>query len=216
MDWTAAIDGYCERLDASFWSEPVNAVTNLAFIIAALWVWPRTEGLGRVLAAVIFAIGVGSFLFHTFAQPWAALADVLPIGFYILIYIFAANRDFWGLSPWVAFGVTLVFFPYAIVTGWAFDQIETLGGSAGYAPVALLIYLYAIALCRRAPDTARGLAIGATILVVSLTARTVDEPLCTAIPMGTHFLWHLLNAVMLAWMIVIWQRHRLATREAGR
>ena len=31
----------------------------------------------------------------------------------------------------------------------------------------------------------------------------------TAIPVGTHFLWHVLNAVMLAWMILVWQRHRL-------
>jgi len=30
------IDNYCERIDPSFWSEPVNAMTNLAFIVAAL------------------------------------------------------------------------------------------------------------------------------------------------------------------------------------
>ena len=216
MDWTAAIDNYCERVDPSFWAEPVNAVTNAAFLLAALWVWPRTEGMGRLLAAVLFLIGVGSFLFHTFAQPWALLADVVPIVVYILLYIFAANRDFWGLPPLWAFGATLLFFPYAFATGWAFGMIPGLGGSAGYAPVALLIYLYAIALRTRAPDTARGLAIGATILVASLAARTVDEPLCAAIPLGTHFLWHVLNAVMLAWMILVWQRHRLAGGGAGR
>jgi len=167
--------------------------------------------LGRVLAVILFAIGIGSFLFHTFAQPWAAVADVVPIVLYILVYIFAANRDFWGMSPRAAFALTCLFFPYAFVTGWLFGQIEALGGSAGYAPVALLIYLYAFALRSRAPATARGLAIGASILVVSLTARTLDEPLCALIPMGTHVWWHILNGVMLAWMILVWQRHRLAT-----
>lgn len=216
MDWTASIDGYCERLDPSFWSEPINAVTNLAFLIAAVWVWPRTVGLGRVLAAILFAIGVGSFLFHTFATPWVALTDVVPIVLYVLVYIFAANRDYWGLSPWAALGVTVLFFPYAAATGWAFGQVPGLGGSAAYAPVALLIYLYGIALWRREPRVARGLVIGASILVLSLTARTIDEPLCAAIPFGTHFVWHILNAIMLGWMIMVWERHRVAGAGAGR
>ena len=31
----AAVDRYCERVDASFWSEPLNAVSNAAFLVAA-------------------------------------------------------------------------------------------------------------------------------------------------------------------------------------
>jgi len=73
MDWTQAVDQYCERMGPEFWAEPVNAVTNLAFVLAALVVWPRAVGLGRVLAVILVAIGIGSFLFHTFAQPWAGV-----------------------------------------------------------------------------------------------------------------------------------------------
>ena len=36
MDLMQAIDGYCERTGPEYWSEPVNAVTNAAFLIAAL------------------------------------------------------------------------------------------------------------------------------------------------------------------------------------
>ena len=53
-----------------------------------------------------------------------------------------------------------------------------------------------------------GLAAGAAILVLSLGFRTVDAPLCAGFPWGTHFVWHGLNAVMLAWMIEVWLRHR--------
>jgi hypothetical protein len=35
MDLTQAVDIYCERTDASFWSEPLNAATNIFFIAAA-------------------------------------------------------------------------------------------------------------------------------------------------------------------------------------
>lgn len=80
----------------------------------------------------------------------------------------------------------------------------------------LLIAIYAVLLRHRARDTARGLAIGVAILLLSMTARILDDPLCGVLPIGTHFVWHLLNATMLGWMIAVWTRHVLAARQAGR
>ncbi|MBY6115812.1 ceramidase [Mameliella alba] len=216
MDWTRAVDGYCERLGPEFWSEPVNAVTNAAFVLAAVFMWRRSFGLGRVLCAILGVIGIGSFLFHTFAQPWAGVADVLPILVYVLVYIYAANRDFWRMGRWVSLGGGVLFFPFAALTVPLFGMIPGLGGTASYAPVPLLIAIYAVLLRHRAPATARGLAIGVVILLLSMAARTMDDPLCSLFPMGTHFLWHLLNAVMLGWMIHVWTRHVLAARGAER
>lgn len=216
MDWTRQVDGYCERLGPEFWAEPINAATNLAFVVAAALLWRQTFGLGRVLCTILAVIGVGSFLFHTFAQAWAGMADVLPILVYVLVYIYAANRDFWGLGRWASLGLTALFFPYAAATVPLFSMIPGLGGTAAYAPVPTLIAIYAFLLRHRAPGTARGLLIGVGILLVSMTARTLDAPLCNLLPFGTHFLWHLLNATMLGWMIHVWTRHVLAARGAGR
>ncbi|TCP41742.1 hypothetical protein [Rhodovulum marinum] len=209
MDWMAQVDAYCERTDFTHWSEPVNALTNAAFLVAAAVMWRRTAGLalGRALCVVLAAIGLGSFLFHTRATVWAAAADVLPILGFILLYLYAANRAFWGLGAWPALGLTALFFPYAAAAGRAFGQLSWLGSSAGYAPVALLILVYAALLAGRAPATARGLALGGGMLIVSLTFRTFDEPLCPAWPIGTHFLWHLLNGALLGWMIEVYRRH---------
>ena len=33
------IDNYCERIGDGFWAEPLNAITNLAFILAAFFSW---------------------------------------------------------------------------------------------------------------------------------------------------------------------------------
>lgn len=216
MDWTASIDGYCERLDPSFWAEPLNAWTNLAFLLAAAVMAWRLRGarlpmaqsrLAWALVAVLATIGVGSFLFHTFATRWAAVADVAPIAVFVLLYIYVANRSYWGLAPGWALGTTALFFPYAAAMVPLFAMVPGLGSSAGYAPVALLIALYAVALWRRVPEVARGLAIGAAILAVSITLRSLDEPLCAVWPMGTHPAWHLLNALMLGWMIEVLRRH---------
>ena len=209
MDWTRAIDAYCERTDPSYWSEPVNAVTNLAFIVSAIVMWRRCAERtgGRVLAAILFAIGVGSWLFHTHATPWAAMADTMPILLFTLVYIFLANRDFWGWPVWGAGLGALAYIPYTAVLTPVFEALPFSTISSFYWPLPVLIFAYAALLRRRAPELARNLAIGAGILCVSLTARSLDEPLCAAIPLGTHFLWHILNAVMLGWMIETWRRH---------
>lgn len=211
MDWTRAIDGYCERTGPEYWSEPVNAITNAAFLIAAAGLYART-GPGRrpvqsVLIALLAMIGVGSYLFHTHAQPWAALVDVMPIGLFILTYVYAANRDFWRLPVWAAALGTALFIPYAALTVPVFSALPFFEISAAYWPVPLLIAIYAIALKRRAPATAAGLGIGTGLLVASLTFRSIDEPLCAALPLGTHFVWHILNATMLGWMIEVHRRH---------
>ncbi|MCG7623046.1 ceramidase domain-containing protein [Epibacterium sp. Ofav1-8] len=216
MDLTQEIDAYCERLGPGLWAEPLNAVTNLAFVIVAGIMWQRAGGAGqgrvmaRVLCLLMAAIGIGSGLFHTVAQAWAALADVLPIALFILTYLFAVHRDVLRLRPVWAFGATAMFLPYAAMTGSVFAQVSWIGGSAGYAPVPLLILIYGIALRRRLPAVSRGFLVGAGLLILSLVFRTTDLPVCGAFPSGTHFFWHLLNAAMLGWMIEVYLRHQRA------
>ena len=206
------IFAYCERTAAGFWAEPVNAITNAAFLISAAIMATRLRGaqltLAWALVTVLAAIGVGSFQWHTFATRWAALTDVIPILVFILIYLFAATRDFLGLRwPWAALAVAL-FLPYAIAVASGLSWlVPGIGGNAAYASVALLILAYGLWLLPRHPATARGLLIGAGILAVSLTFRALDRPLCDVLPIGTHFLWHLLNATMLGWMIEVYRRH---------
>ena len=220
MDWTAAVDGSCERLGPAFWAEPLNAATNAAFLIAALVMAWRLRGahlhLANILVGILAAIGIGSFLFHTFATRWAGLADTLPILLFILAYIFAATRDYFGVSSWIAALAVVAFFPFAALTVPLFGLIPGLGSSAGYAPVPLLIFGYAAALRRRAPETARNMAVAGVLLVVSLTFRTLDEPLCAVWPIGTHFLWHILNGILLGWLIETYRRHMLAGGPADR
>jgi hypothetical protein len=43
-------------------------------------------------------VGVGSFLFHTFANRWSLIADILPIAVVIYSFIFVALTRFLRLS----------------------------------------------------------------------------------------------------------------------
>jgi hypothetical protein len=215
VDLNEQFDAYCERLGPEFWAEPINALTNLAFLIAAFGMAIRLRGSGLprawALVAVLAAIGVGSFLFHSFATGWAALADVIPIAAFILIYVFIAHRDYLGHGVWLSWGAVLAFLPYAALTGSGFGALPFFDISAAYWPVVLALLLYAAVLRGR---LARGFVLGAAILSASLVARSLDMPLCGLLPFGTHFLWHVLNAVMLAHMIEVYRVHMLAGRAA--
>ena len=209
MDWARQIDGYCERVDVTYWAEPHNAITNAAFLIVAVIMALRTRGnlAASLLCWILFAIGVGSFLFHTHATMWALLTDVVPIGIFILTYLFLVNRQIAGWPLWAALLGTLAFLPFAAVVVLALDRLPFFRISNFYWSVPLLLTIYAVALRQRLPQVARGFAIGAALLALSITLRSLDEILCPYVPMGTHLLWHCLNAVMLGYMIHVYDRH---------
>ena len=218
MDVFKSIDIYCERLDIGIWAEPINAVTNVAFILASIFMWLRCKNLveGRVLSFLLFSIGCGSFLFHTFAQTWAAILDVAAILIFILTYIFIANRSFLAWSKMVSLIGVILFFPYQLLLANILSNIQFFGSSVQYIPVAILIFIYSGLLRKTEPNLSRGLLIGAIILCLSIVFRIIDEPLCSVLSVGTHFVWHILNAIMLSWMIEILRRHMLAGYSLGR
>ena len=221
--WSQQIDIYCERMGPEFWAEPWNAVTNAAFLIAAVWVFVVLRREGRLeagtglLLGLLTAIGIGSFLFHTVATRWAALADVLPIMLFILAYLALTIRRGFELSWWWAGGITLAFLPASFAVSSAVGQLAggALGGSSGYVPALLALLIAGGWLVARGVREGQWLLAAAAVFVASITLRTLDQPLCAATPFGTHFMWHVLNAVVLG--LLIWALSRMpgAPRESA-
>ena len=157
------------------------------------------------------------------ADVWAGMAEAAPamgmVGTLVgLVAMFVQMTDpqAIGGAMAVALLATLACLPVLVGLGAVFGQVPFLRISAVYWPVPVLIFGYALALRHRAPATARGLAAGAAILCLSLTFRSLDAGLCVRWPLGTHWLWHILNAVMLGWMIEVYRRHMLAGQGRGR
>ena len=209
-DWNAPLDGYCERLDPSFWAEPVNAVTNISFILAfgfAVRSTARAKTLDPaigVLLLLTLAIGIGSFLFHTFATRWAALADVLPITLFILTYlVLIVRRGFEWRWPWaILVGIAFLPLSAAIASGARMATGDLLGGSSGYLPALGALIVCGLLLKRYKTASGQALLLAAGLFLISLLFRTIDEPLCALAPLGTHFLWHVLNGALLGYLIV--------------
>lgn len=206
------VDNYCERVGPEFWSEPLNAVTNAAFLIAALaalLMWRRRtpdDLPALLLIAIVFLTGIGSFLFHTFATRWASLTDVIPIAFFIYGYLFVALNRFLRLSWWQALAVVIAFFA---VTPFAAQLVAPLlGSSAGYVPALTAIFVVGGLFYRKDPGLGGQVLVAGVVFALSLTMRMLDEPLCTHFAVGTHFLWHILNSIVLFLLLRVLIRHR--------
>ena len=200
------LDIYCERTAPGLWHEPINTLTNLGFLIAAgllLRLYLRVyrgrhdQGWDRLLLIILLAaIGVGSGLWHLTAQRWAMLADVLPIAGFtsVFLLVFLLRVAGLGLLP------TLSLFLLYHAVNWGVQASlppDLLNGSVFYLPTWTALVLMTLWLAYKGHAQWHAYAWASGLFLVSLTLRTVDLAWCGLLPIGTHFIWHLLNALLL-------------------
>lgn len=250
LHWTDQLDEYCERTDFGFWAEPVNAVTNFAIIFAGLMAlrlyhqqFPLHHKQHRpnvlMLIALVILIGIGSFLYHTTATVWAGYADVLPILVFIYLYHAVFLRRVLAMRYVYVLLYVLGFFLLSLLLMGKFGPIfyqmglietgrilswfhrDMLNGSIGYIPTLLSFLVVWIAMVTlKRPGTVK-FRLAGMIFLCSITFRSIDMHVCERFPLGTHFLWHLLNAwvlyILLSLVILlpnffVWkQEHRAFT-----
>ena len=217
MNWAQAVDIYCERSGPDYWAEPVNALTNAAFLLAALWaaVEARKRGLTQpilwVLIVMAGLIGVGSFLFHTHANRWSELADTLPIWSFVGLFVMTAMHSIGGLplarvlrlAGIIVIAVVLTI--WLLASGEGADQAahaaDPLNGSGQYAPALLALGVFSFVTWKRGTPEAPWIWAATATFLISLGFRTLDVAACAAFPLGTHFMWHLLNGLMIGLLL---------------
>jgi len=228
MDWFAAVDIYCERLAPGYWAEPVNALSNLAFPVAALWAWltarrTGTDAAGWLLIVLGGLIGVGSYLFHTHAVTWAELADTVPIWGFVGAYVLAVVLRMHGrpvpvrlaLAVAAAAGLGIGWQGLTVPDAAADPAPDPFNGSLAYAPAVIAQAVFVVVLyLQRHPH--RGWVLAALLtFLASLAFRTIDLRACAALPLGTHFLWHLLNGLMVGLLLQFYLRLPAPGRPAA-
>lgn len=194
------IDLYCERIGAGLLAEPVNVFTNVAFLIAAWAAWSLARRLNalstdiRALTALSIVIGAGSGLFHAFAASWARILDEVPILVFQLWYLWLYTRRIMALRAEFA-AASIAGYLAAAIFCRQFPHL--LNGSLIYAPALILMLCLGLYHFLQ-HKTGRSLLLAATgVFLASLALRSIDEVVCPYVPIGTHFLWHILNGVVL-------------------
>ncbi len=205
------LDFYCERLGTEFWSEPINALTNLSFIIAGIWgLSKKSKSYPLYLSLLALSIGIGSFLFHTFATKLTQLADLIPIFLFTLVFVFFTFLNVLNLTKNRAIVFSGIFVLVMVLIEILIPK-SILGGSLLYGPALITLFFVAIQTFNRDRTLSKLYACVGSVFLISLVFRTIDLQICDLIPLGTHFLWHLLNGVAVGLMIHITDDRRQLT-----
>jgi hypothetical protein len=215
---------YCERgTNTELLAEPINALSNVAFLLAGLIglqlvLWRPAEERSAdhfLLPVLVLFIGLGSLAFHLYADRGTALADVVPIAVFMLVYLgFALNR-FLGVAPGVTVLLVIGFTAIMAIVSQVQCSATAIGffgpgegmkpclnGSVFYLPALGAMIVIGLLLHERAHKAASWVLWAAAIFAVSVTLRSLDLSLCERVvidgrKLGTHFAWHVLNALAL-------------------
>ena len=193
------IDVYCERTGAELLAEPLNAVSNISFIIAAWAAWRLARRTGKLtvnnklLIWLGFAVGIGSVLWHTYPTTATLILDVAPILVFIIWFIWLYLRESLGLGTLYAVGTAALFLTTTLV---GMSHGEVLHGALSYAPGLLIVLALGIYRAIESCTERSILLFTAGVYSTALLFRTIDQEVCQFLMIGTHFIWHSLIGVV--------------------
>lgn len=220
MEFISHYFGVCERTGEGLLQEPLNLLSNLLFIFVAyklhryyrrhpdlrgFWLWDV-----HAMVALVFLIGVCSIIFHAYPTPVTELVDTVPIATFIILFFFSA---LFRIGRCNMFEAAICF---AAFTGTTAALVYTfpraLNDSIGYLSSMIALMMIALYLNLKARPSAQRFLVASLIGNISLFFRATDHAVCEGFPIGTHFLWHSCNALLI--YILVKQIIRNVNREA--
>ncbi|WP_455376643.1 ceramidase domain-containing protein [Kaarinaea lacus] len=198
------LDHYCERVAPQLWNEPFNVVSNLAFLVVAIFIFrllsrfPVSSNRRLwdlwLLTGLVVAIGIGSSIWHLFATSWTLWADRIPILLFISIFLISCLIRIFRLAPLIAFALFVLFQAVNIAVQLQYPP-ETLNGSIFYVPtLALLVAITIILWQKNYSPIKNHFLVACGLFNIAIIFRSIDLVACDVFPVGTHFLWHILVA----------------------
>lgn len=212
--------GVCERAGLGFLAEPMNVLSSFMFMVVAISIfryYRKHEDLERkwiwdihLLTFNTFWIGMSSVIFHAYPTKLTEAIDTYSIVLFIMVYfwsvLFRIGRcNFFQAG--ICF-VAFVGFSHILVAQFP----HALNDSIGYLSSMIALIMIAVHLHLKARPSSQHFMLAALVGVVSLFCRAIDHEVCPMFPIGTHFLWHTLNATLL--YILLKQIIRNVNRDA--
>src|ERR687894_2496815 len=131
------MDVYCERVGMGVLAEPLNAVSNISFLLAAWAAWVLAKRTGtlsagvRVLIAMAASVGIGSILWHTYPTMLTLILDIVPILIFIIWFIWLYARNVIGMRSLFAVACAAAF---VLGTFFFIQYADVLHGALVYTP----------------------------------------------------------------------------------
>ena len=188
------MDAYCERVGAGLLAEPLNAVSNISFLLAAWAAWVLAKRTGtlsagvRVLIAIAAFVGVGSILWHTYPVSLTLILDIVPILVFISWYIWLYTRNVIGMRSLFAVASVAAFL---LGTFLVIPYSDVLHGALVYVPSLMVPLVFGVFHASERMVARFTLLAAAGVFVAALFFRTIDNEICPVLPIGTHYFWHI-------------------------
>jgi len=194
--WRAdMMDVYCERVGPGLLAEPLNAVSNISFLLAALAAWILAKRTGtlsagvRVLIAIAASVGIGSILWHTYPVSLTLILDIVPILIFLIWYIWLYTRNVIRMRSLFAVASVAAFL---LATFLAIPYSDVLHGALVYTPGLIVALVLGVFHATERMVARFTLLAAAGVYMAALFFRTIDNEICPVLSIGTHFLWHIL------------------------
>lgn len=188
---------YCERAVDGLWAEPLNTITNAAFILVAMQVWLQhrqqkdrsRKVLSTAIAILLTLVAIGSSLYHMAPGQLTLILDITPILSLFAVLTFSLLKSRSNLTVGYNSLLTVLLIASSLLLG----AMPWLNGSTFYFPAWIAVLALSV-LCWNTKDQWVGVALLCSFSV-AVVARTIDQAGCLIVPFGTHFLWHLFAAL---------------------
>ena len=117
------------------------------------------------------------------------MLDIVPILIFIIWYIWLYARNVVGMRPPFAVASAAAFL---LATLLALPFSGVLHGAFVYTPGLIVTSVLGVLHAREQSAARFTLLAAAGVYLAALFFRTIDNEVCPVLPIGTHFLWHLL------------------------
>lgn len=191
---------YAETNLNAYISEPWNAVSSIAIVLPAVyWAfklkWNFKDYLFLYyLMPLLFLGGTGSLLFHAFrSSRWLLWMDVFPTALVTL----SVGIYFWNKVLVKKWQMAVVIIPFTYLRYAVFDYFSgSFAVNLSYFMTGFFIFFPVIFyLKKHAFKHLFPILLSVIFLSLSLVFRRIDHMAAIYIPMGSHFLWHILSGV---------------------
>ena len=176
--------------------------SNLAYVAAAIFSINyilksgKTHSLTLFFSGLTLLIGLGSSLFHSYQTGWAQLSDVIPCWTFMMTYIGSALYYMLNISKTRTF-----FYMPAFSASLAFTGTFHLEApSVPWIPAGIMLWILSAGLYNRGRQSYYSIGAGAMCFTVGLTLKHINPWMIGHLGIGTHWLWHLVTALMLVYL----------------
>ena len=204
-----------------------SSMIMLLVAMIAMWIYRKTPFAQKsadhtLLIALTLLTGLGALAFHLYANQWSELAHMLPLLIFMTVYLaFALNR-FLEMPPgWTVLVVgvfVLISLAGLTMTCAVVDQslqplwsrtpdgasgaTSCLNGTGGYIPFFVALAFLAFALRSRRHPATGSITAASLLFAAALVFHAIDHLYCQQLlfqgyATGTHFIWHILEALVL-------------------